>query len=148
MFGQLKSVVYSESGDMLGSLYSVEAERTDSGVTVTVRTSKMHSDPIEVSEYRGDDNLLDQVEAIIDGAGMKEWGDLPPSEFIALDAATKSLRAQFDSADPNDAWPEWLSYSFNDQLPDNGESIRQIYDLMVANTGEDRLIRTYVEEPR
>ena len=147
MYGQLKSVTYSLSGDMLGSLYTVEAARGDEGgVVVSIRQSKMHSDPIEVGEYRVDDDLLDQVEAVIDRVGMKEWGELPQSEFIALDAATESLRAMFESADPDDSWPKWLSYSFNDELPDGGkEAIREIHDLMVAAASEGTLIRTYTE---
>ena len=150
VYGKLRSVTYSDSGDMLGNLYTVEAYRADDGSTVvTVREAKMHSDPIEVGEYRADDDLLDQVSAVIDRAGMKEWGELPPSEFIAYDAPTESLRAELESADPDDRWPKRFSYTFNDELPEGGaEAIREIYQLMMANTGQDRLIRSYTENTR
>lgn len=147
VFGKLKSVTYSDSGNMLGNLYAVDAVRgDDGGVVVTIRKSAMHSDPIEVGEYRAADDLLDRIEVVIDRAGMKEWGELPQSEFIALDASTESLSALFESADPGDPWPKRLSYSFDDELPDGGgEAIREIHGLMLASMSEDRLIRAYTE---
>lgn len=147
MYGNLKSIEYSNSGNMLGNVYSVEASRADDGSTVvTVREAKMHSDPVQVGEYRADDDLLDQIETVIDRAGMKEWGELPQGEFIALDASTESLTMRFASADPAARWVPSLSYSENDELPEGGmEAIREIYQLMMSNTGADRLIRSYTE---
>ena len=147
MYGNLKSIEYSNSGNMLGNVYTVEATRVDDGSTVvTVREAKMHSDPIQVGEYRADDGLLVQIEAVIERAGMKEWGELPQSEFIALDASTESLTMRFASADPAARWEPSLSYSENDELPEGGmEAIREIYQLMMSNTGADRLIRSYAE---
>jgi len=150
MFGQLRSAYYSNSGNSLGNLYSVEAYRGDDGsMIVRVREAEMHSVPIEVHEYRAPDDLLDQIGAIVDQAGMKEWGKLPPSEFIALDAATTSIRLEYENADPDALIPEYLSYSFNDELPEGGrEAINSIYDLMIACATEDNLIGEYTEKVR
>ena len=107
MFGQLRSAYYSNSGNSLGNLYSVEACHDDDGnMIVRVREAEMHSIPIAVSEYRAPDDLLDQVDAIVDRAGMKEWGKLPPSEFIALDAATTSIRLEYENDDPGQLIPK------------------------------------------
>ena len=150
MFGTLTSAKYSDSGNMLGNLYTVEATRADDGsIVVTVRESAMHSDPIEVSEYRASDDLLDQISAIVDRAGMKEWGELPPSEFIALDAATTSIRLAYKSNDPNELLPKYLNYSFNDELPEGGkDAINEIYALMLSYTTEDNLVGKRTEDLR
>ena len=132
---------------MLGSLYAVEVVRGDDGcVVVTVRESDTHSDPVKVDEYRADDDLIERISGVIDRVGMKEWDELPQSEFIALDAATESLRMEFESADPDKPGLAWISYSSNDELPDGGDSMREIYDMIMANTGEDRLVREFIEE--
>ncbi len=150
MFGQLRSAYYSDSGNSLGNLYSVEACRGDDGsMIVRVREAEMHSVPIEVHEYRAPDDLLDQIDAIVGQAGMKEWGELPPSEFIALDAATTSINLEYENADPAEFIPKYLRYSFNDELPEGGrEAINGIYDLMIACATEDNLISEYTEKVR
>ena len=72
VYGALKSAYYSDSGNSLGNLYSVEACRADDGtMVVKISESKAHSDPTEVGEYRVADDLLDRIEAIVDSAGMK-----------------------------------------------------------------------------
>lgn len=147
MYGSLKSAYYSNSGNSLGNLYSIEAYRADdSTMVVKMRESKVHSDPIEVGEYRVADDLLDQIEAIVDRAGMKEWGKLPMSEFIALDASTPSISLTFDPTDSTDSWPEHLSYTFNDELPEGGaKAINEIHDLMVSYAAAGEQIASYTE---
>ena len=150
MYGQLRSAYYSDSGNSLGNLYSVEACRNDDGnMIVRVREAEMHSVPIEVREYRAPDDILDQIDAIVDQAGMKEWGELPPSEFIALDAATTSINLEYENADPAELIPKYLRYSFNDELPEGGRgAINGIYDLMMTYATEDNLINEYTEKVR
>ena len=150
MFSTLNSAVFSDSGNMLGNLYMVEATRADDGgIVVTIRESQMHSDPIEVREYQGSDDLLDRISAVVDRVGMKEWGELPPSQFIALDASTKSIRLAYGCDDPDQLLPTYLSYTFNDELPDGGaDAINEIHDLMMACTTQDNLIQEYVERTR
>ncbi len=148
-YGALQSANYTDSGDMNGNLYSVEAKRADDGaVTVVVREAKMHSDPISVGEYRAPDDLLDQVNVIVDKAGMKEWGELPLSEFIALDASTPHVSLTYESADPNEMFPIWLSFSTTYEMPDGGEALYAIRDCLKSCITEENLIRTYVEEVR
>ncbi len=130
MYGQLRSAYYSDSGNSLGNLYSVEACRNDDGnIIVRVREA--------------------EIDAIVDQAGMKEWGELPPSEFIALDAATTSINLEYENADPAELIPKYLRYSFNDELPEGGRgAINGIYDLMMTYATEDNLINEYTEKVR
>ncbi|MBR0405840.1 MAG: hypothetical protein IJI68_11695 [Eggerthellaceae bacterium] len=147
VYGALKSAYYSDSGNSLGNLYSVEAYRADDGtMVVKISESKVHSDPTEVGEYRVADDLLDRIEAIVDRAGMKDWGELPPSEFIALDASTPSISLTYDPADSTDGWPEHLRYTFNDELPEGGaNAINEIHDLMVSYAASGEQIASYTE---
>ena len=150
MFGTLISANYSNSGNSLGNLYAVEALRDDSGsMMVRVRESAVHSDPIEAREYRAPEDLLDQISDVVDRAGMKEWGELPPSEFIAYDASTPSIRLTYEDDNPDELLPKYLSYSFNDELPDGGKgAVNEIRDLMTSHAVEDNLIREYTERQR
>lgn len=150
MFGTLISANYSNSGNSLGNLYTVEALRDDGGsMMVRVRESAVHSDPIEAREYRAPEDLLDQISGIVDRAGMKEWGELPPSEFIAYDASTPSIRLTYEDDNPDELLPKYLSYSFNDALPDGGKgAVNEIRDLMTSHAVEDNLIREYTERQR
>lgn len=149
-YGALQSVHYSDSGNSLGNYYAVDAERTSDGTTIVrVSDSKMHSDPADISEFRAPDDLLNQIDAIVDKAGMKTWGELPLSEFIAYDASTKSLNLTYANADPNEEFPLWLSTSFSYKLPEGGaEAVLAIRDLMLSYATEENLIRQYVEERR
>lgn len=147
MYGNLKSASYSESGDMIGSLYAIDALRDDDGAPIVqLRKSEAHHLPIEVSEYRADADLFDRIDAIVDGVGMKEWGEVPMSEFIALDAATESLSLYYDSTDPENPWLPSLRYTFNEVLPEGGkDAIKEIRELMESYVSDDRLIRSYTE---
>ena len=144
-FGALQSVRYSDSGDSLGSLYEVSVSRAEDGATVvTIRKAAMHSDPIEVGEYRVADDLLDRVSAIVDDAGMKGWGELPQSEFIALDGSTARISLEYGGKDAR-GFPMRLSYTQYDEMPDNGEAMRSIRELLQAYAAEGTQIRTYTE---
>lgn len=145
-FGELRSATFSNSGNSLGNLYNVTAERADDGsMVVTVRQAETHSDPTSVSEYRAPDDLLDQVAAIADKAGMKEWGELPLSEFVVMDASTPTVRLEYASADADSLLPIWLTYSTFDELPDNGDSLWAIRDLLESYATQENIIRTYTE---
>ncbi|MBQ9041623.1 MAG: alpha/beta fold hydrolase [Eggerthellaceae bacterium] len=148
-YGALQSASYTDSGDMNGNLYDVSARRADDGsMIVVVREAKMHSDPISVGEYRVPDDLLEQINAIVDKAGMKEWGELPLSEFIALDASTPTVRLTYENASSTDGFPIWLSFSTSYEMPDDGKAFDEIRDLLESCITEENLIRTYVEEER
>lgn len=146
-YGVLKSARYTNSGNSLGNRYELEAMPADDGsLIVCEREAKMHSMPTTVREYRADADLLDRISDVADKAGMKEWGELPLSELIAYDAPTPALTLTYDNADPAERWPVWLSVSSTCEMPDNGDAMYAIRDLMAAYAADANLIREY-EEP-
>lgn len=146
-YGALQSARYTNSGNSLGNRYELEAMRADDGSLIVVeREAEMHSMPTTVREFRADADLLDRIAAIVDEADMKEWGDLPLTEFIAYDASTPSLTLTFDNANASEKWPVWLSVSTSNVLPDDGKSLYAIRDLLDSYASDANLIRQY-EEP-
>ena len=149
-YGQLKEVRYSNSGNMLGNMYYLETAYDDDGNLIVIEAnSPSHDVRATMKEFRAPADLLDRISAIIDKSGMKTWGDLPLSEFIALDASTPTVSLTFESADPNDQFPIWLSYSTNDEFPEGGEeAFYAIRDELAACATDENLIREYLEPMR
>ena len=148
-YGELTSVMYSNSGNSLGNLYSLETETAGDGTLILVeKEAAMHSDPTTIREYKVPADLLDQVTAIVDEAGIKTWGELEPSEFIPLDASTPSLRLRFTNADPDDPWPPSILITRNDVMPDDGKALWAIRDLLAGYATDENLIREYSQPVR
>ena len=147
-YGALQSARYSNSGNSLGNRYELEAVRAEDGsVIVCEREAEMHSMPTTVREYRADADLLDRISEMVDASGAKEWDDLPPNEFIPLDASTPSLSLTYENADPNEPWPLWLTFSTTYLLPEGGrDALFGIRDLLTSYVADENLIREY-EEP-
>ena len=140
-YGALVVACFSDSGNSLGNLYSAEAMRDDNLSTIVVISeAEMHSVPITKRTYRADDDLLGRIDAIVDAVGAKTWGELPPSEFIALDASTPLVRLQYQNRDGS-ARPLFLNISSADQLPEGGrDAIWQIRDLIESFATEGNFI--------
>ena len=148
--GKLQEVSYSNSGDSLGNLYSITtAEGADGALIVIEREARMHSIPITVREYRAPADLLERIKGIADTAGMKDWGDLPASDLFPLDAPTPTITLAYASDDPDDPFPEWVSFTRWDELPEGGEeAFGTVRDELLACVSEENLIREYEEELR
>ncbi len=132
---ELVGAEYSDSGNMLGNLYVVEVKRqADGSLAVEKRVAQMHSDPIEVSTYPADGDLLDRIDSIVTAAGAKTWGELPPSELIAHDASTPLVRLSYRTSE---GFPEFLTISSANALPEGGrEALYAIRDLIESYATE------------
>ena len=113
-----------EAGDELGCYYSWEIVATEPGtakVTVTVQPTHNSREKKYVKKVGG--NLLRDIQAIVDRCSMTGWDDLPPAEIFALDAASTSVRFEYDGVEH--------SFSDGDELPDGAWSaIREIKTLL------------------
>ncbi|MDO5117591.1 MAG: hypothetical protein Q4D34_03810, partial [Eggerthellaceae bacterium] len=127
----------------LYSLESIQAE--DGSVMVVEREAAMHSEPITVREYKAPDDLIEQINQIIESSGMKDWGEIEPSEFYPLDAATPRLSLTFKGVGKNVRWHEYLSLCGWDEHPDGGKAFDGIRDLLIACAKDENLIREYSE---
>ena len=146
-YGAFESAYYSHSGNSLGNLYSLETVRADDGSMMVVeREAEMHSIPIAVREYKAPADIVEQIDAIIESSGMKDWGEIPPSEFFPLDAATPRLSLTFKGTGEKSQWHEYLSLIGWDEHPDGGKAFDQIRDLLSACVKDENLIREYSEQ--
>ena len=146
-YGAFESAYYSNSGNSLGNLYSLETARADDGSMMVVkREAAMHSDPIIVSEYKAPDDIIEQIDAIIESSGMRDWGEIPPSELIPLDASTPRLSLTFKGVGENEKWHEYYSLIGWDEHPDGGAAFDAIRDLLYACAKDENLIREYTEK--
>ena len=146
-FGELTRAYFSESGDSLGNMYYIETDVDDDGTPIVrVAESPQHDVRASIGEYRMPDGLLERISAIADEADMKEWGDLPMSDMIPLDAPTPSITLTYASADPDDPFPIKLSFTAWDEFPAGGEeAFNAIRDELSACIIAENQIRTYLE---
>ena len=148
----LTSVQFTDSGNSLGNLYSLETVRTNDGELLLVeRTADMWSDPITVREYRLPDDFIEQAGTLIDKYGMKDWGDLPPSELFPLDASTPTLHFTYTKTNPApDELPvTWISFTVWTEFPEGGtQQFWEVAHLLSSQAVPENLVREYVEEKR
>ena len=149
-FGPLKEARYSNSGNSLGNMYYIETAYDDDGTFIVREAdSPAHNERATIREYRAPADLLDRIDAIVNESGMKTWGDLPPSEYVLLDASTPTISLTYDSADPDDGFPIWISYTNNVVFPEGGEeAFYAIRDELSACATDENLIREYREAER
>ena len=143
--GELLSCGYSNSGDMNGNVDSAELKRQENGsLILKTQYSPSHDIPIEVKEYRADEDALDKLRTIIDEYNLSAWERLPRSDYFALDAATKRIYMAFDDSASGGSRYESCSVDYDFMLPDKGYDIlKKFTDCLFSWETEDRLIRTY-----
>ena len=122
----LSYLLITESGDEYGCHYSWEIVATEPGtakVTVTVQPTHNSREKKYTKKVGG--NLLRDIQAIVDRCGMTGWDDLPPAEIFALDAASTSVRFEYDGVEHG--------FSDGDEVPGGGwAAIREIQELLEA----------------
>ncbi|MBO4361107.1 MAG: hypothetical protein J5822_09550 [Eubacteriaceae bacterium] len=129
--GIIGSVSYSSGGGMDGGSTRISAENTDGGyVLITVERRSSPKGREEKKTFKADPQVFRDLEEMVSGCGMKDWGELPVSEFIALDAPVKSVTIDFTDG-------TWKTIRSTDQLPDGCEGliadIRQILEKYTEN---------------
>lgn len=147
-YGALVQVSYSDSGNSLGNLYTVETSYDEDDMPIVREfDSPSHDVRATIKEYRAPEGLLERIAAIADEAGMPTWGDLPMSDMIPYDASTPIVTLVYAAADPDEGHPTVLSYSAWEVFPEGGEeAFDAIRDELTACLVDANLIREY-EEP-
>ena len=88
--GEYLKIKYSSSGDMNGNLDTIELD-VKTGV-LTTQYAAMHSDPIEVNEYKIKQEDIDRIIAIIEEYNLVAWSELPQDDtMFALDGPTRMI---------------------------------------------------------
>lgn len=149
-FGPLQAVVYSDSGNMLGNMYRIETDTNEDGTLILREAdSPQHDQRATIREYRAPEDLIDQISGIADDAGMKDWDDLPMSEFFPLDASTPTITLIYENANPDEYFPIRVSFNLYEELPEGGiDAFNAVRDTLSNCLTEDNLIREYPEPNR
>lgn len=130
----LSRVYYYRGGGELGDSYSVEltmkeAEDGTPAVKVEYYNQPTHSDKARTKTVRLNSSVITGVQEIIDRHHMTEWTDLPPAEYVLLDAPTSSFTYEYSdgtvySIDSGDEWPDGAY-----------DAIQEILDYMLTCAG-------------
>lgn len=92
----LKSVTYSEAGDMSGGSLYLKLYIDDEGIVWLETSERATADSEEISNtYQLDHNAVYEFNTLYDERNMSRCVDLPDSELIILDAALCSVTVEY-----------------------------------------------------
>lgn len=119
--GDIVSVSWSSFGGMEGGFTDYNAVNTDRGyVSVTKESRVGPSGKAGKKTYRTDPEILRDLEELFKKHGVREWGELPDSELIALDAPTVSVSIELSGG-------ESFTFSSYKEFPDGSGGF--LYDV-------------------
>lgn len=125
VYEDMLNVRYWHGGSMLGDSYAVTADEKEG--TITIESRESAGEPTVTSVYEADYDVFKELDEIFTKYGMYEWGELPPSEIFAFDAAWTTLSVY-------KGHKSMISVSTNDMLPDDGyDALREIKECMERN---------------
>lgn len=145
--GEYLKIKYSSSGDMNGNLDTIELD-VKTGV-LTTQYAAMHSDPIEVNEYKIKQEDIDRIIAIIEEYNLVAWSELPQDDtMFALDGPTRMLEIECASLKGSRV-PDYYNIYSHTKFPEGGwdiysNVIKELSNLI--NKGEK--INSYTKETR
>jgi len=145
--GEYLRIKYSSAGDMNGNLDTIELD-LKTGI-LTTQYAAMHSDPIEVTEYKIKQEDIDIIIALLDEYNLVAWSELPQDDtMFALDGPTRMLEIDCASL-KNSRIPDYYNIYAHTKFPEGGweiysDIIKEIADLV--NRGEKT--NSYIKETR
>ena len=135
--GEYLKIKYSSSGDMNGNLDTIELD-VKTGV-LTTQYAAMHSDSIEVNEYKIKQEDIDRIIAIIEEYNLVAWSELPQDDtMFALDGPTRMIEIDCASLSGSRV-PDFYTIYSHTKFPEGGweiysDFVKEIADLI--NRGE------------
>lgn len=145
--GEYIKIRYSSSGDMNGNLDTIELD-VKNGV-LTTQYAAMHSDPIEVNEYKIKQEDIDRIISLVERYNLVAWSTLEEDEtMFALDGPTRMLEIDCTSLKGSIVSDRYNIYS-HAKFPKGGweiysDFIKELADLI--NRGEKT--NSYTKETR
>ena len=113
----------SEAGDMIGSEYDLEVVRTSTEeCQITLSTRESHDARQVTKKAKAGREFIDQANAIMEAAGMPDWGEFPDSDMFILDGGTTCVSYLYNGQRHN--------FTSNKELPDGAwPAVRQLCEL-------------------
>ena len=143
---RLLSATYSNSGDMLGNLDSVTVDAKE--LKVVSRYADMHSDPIQVKEYKITKEDINKIDKMIKDDNLLALSNLEINENkFAYDAPSRVLIFDYDNSAIGEGRYESYSINYIYAIPDDGYPlINAVKDYILSLCKEDNLVKEYMEE--
>ena len=142
---KLISIHYSNSGDMNGNTDSTTLDVDK--LTITTRYRAIHSDPLEVKEYKITKKDIDNITNIINKYKIPELSKLEMGDLFAYDAPTKSLTLTYDNSSIGGS--SYESYNINYYMKLSTKQKNQLNELtnyMFTLIKEENKIKEYKEK--
>jgi len=143
---KLLSATYSNSGDMLGNIDSTTVDAEN--LKVVTKYANMHSDPIQVKEYKITEEDVKKIDKMIKDDNLLALSDLEIDETkFAYDAPSRVLSFDYDNSSIGGS--RYKSYSINYiyAIPEDGYPlINAVKDYILSLCKEENLIKEYTEE--
>ncbi len=140
--GDLVELVYSNSGDMCGNVYTVQLDVENKKIIKSEKTC--HNDPLQIKEYSVTDKDIKIINDYIEEYNFPMWKNLKQTEYV-LDASTREITFSFDIKNS-----EWLSkytvYYLADMPSDGRSALEEFTSFYLGLMKEDFLIREYTNE--
>ena len=119
--GNIRSVSWSSGGGMDGGYLDYTAENTEKGYVLIIKEQREGvSGRVKKSRFKVDPMVLTELDELIVSYGARDWGDLPVSELIVLDAPSVHVWIRLSGA-------ENIEFSSTDEFPGDGYQI--IHDI-------------------
>ena len=143
---RLLSATYSNSGDMLGNLDSVTLDAKE--LKVVSRYADMHSDPIQVKEYRITKEDVNKIDKMVKDDNLLALSNLEIDENkFAYDAPSRVLIFDYDNSAIGGGRYESYNINYIYAIPDDGYPlINTVKDYILSLCKEDNLVKEYMEE--
>ena len=117
--GNISSVSWRSGGGMDGGYLDYTAENTEKGyVLITKEEREGVRGRVKKSRSKVDPMIFTELDELIDSYDARNWGDLPKSELIALDARAEHVWIRLSGA-------ENIEFSSTDEFPGDGYQIIQ-----------------------
>ena len=141
---KLISIHYSNSGDMNGNTDSTTLDVDK--LTITTRYRAIHSDPLEVKEYKITKKDIDNITNIINKYKIPELSKLEMGDLFAYDAPTRTLSLTYDNSKIGGSFYE--TYSINYYMKLSKKQLNQLHELtnyLSTLLKEENIINEYQE---
>lgn len=143
-YAYLLTVTYSNSGDMNGNIDSITLDTTKK--IIKKRYAAIHSDPIEVKEYKINIEAINSINKIIEKYNLPNLSKLPMGDLFAYDAPTKTLTFTYDNSKIGGS--NYETYSINYYMKLSKKDIIHLNELtnyLNSLLKKDNLIKSYKE---
>ncbi len=120
----IKECEFSSAGDSLGRREYIDLTMINNNLVMTVTTCEGNGHKEKKKVYYPQSQMIYDIEKVFTDYDVENWGELPDSEFIALDASTERVTVTKKDGSV-------FSVYSTDKLPEGKEDyIRVIYEIM------------------